>query len=235
LLAVSNIQVYYGLVQVLWDLSFRVHEREVVAMVGSNGAGKSTTLKAISGLVRIASGQILFNGRRLDQTPAHQIVENQIALIPEGRRLFPYSSVLANLDLGAYTKRARERRKESLDYVFALFPVLRERQNQMAGTLSGGEQQMLAIGRGLMSRPTLLMLDEPSLGLAPIVAEKVLEVLQKLNREGLTILLVEQNVHHALNLSNRAYVIENGRIVMEGPGKDLLENPHVKTAYLGIV
>jgi len=204
-------------------------------MVGSNGAGKSTTLKAISGLVRIASGQILFNGRRLDQTPAHQIVENQIALIPEGRRLFPYSSVLANLDLGAYTKRARERRKESLDYVFALFPVLRERQNQMAGTLSGGEQQMLAIGRGLMSRPTLLMLDEPSLGLAPIVAEKVLEVLQKLNREGLTILLVEQNVHHALNLSNRAYVIENGRIVMEGPGKDLLENPHVKTAYLGIV
>jgi branched-chain amino acid transport system ATP-binding protein len=235
LLEVKNINVAYGLAQVLWDVSFRVQKGEVVAIVGSNGAGKSTTLKAISGLIRLRSGSIEFNGERLDQIPAYSVVEKQIALVPEGRRVFPFSSVQANLELGAFTKRARQKAAESLKYVFGLFPVLQERMNQLAGTLSGGEQQMLAIGRGLMSTPQLLMLDEPSLGLAPIMVLKVLDVLQKLNQEGLTLMLIEQNVHSALNLSGRGYVIENGRIVIEGSGQDLLNNAHVKEAYLGIV
>jgi branched-chain amino acid transport system ATP-binding protein len=234
LLEVKNIHVAYGLARVLWDLSFQVKEKEMVAMVGSNGAGKSTTLKAISGLIRLSSGRIEFNGERLDQIPGYLIVEKQIAHIPEGRRLFPFSSVLANLELGAYTKRARQRFRESLEYVFELFPVLKERKDQLAGTLSGGEQQMLAIARGLMSKPLLLMLDEPSLGLAPMLVIRTLEVLQKLNQQGLTLLLVEQNVHSALNLCHRGYVLENGRISLEGSGRELLGNNHVKEAYLGI-
>jgi branched-chain amino acid transport system ATP-binding protein len=234
LLEVKNIHVAYGLARVLWDLSFQVKEKEMVAMVGSNGAGKSTTLKAISGLIRLSSGRIEFNGERLDQIPGYLIVEKQIAHIPEGRRLFPFSSVLANLELGAYTKRARQRFRESLEYVFELFPVLKERKDQLAGTLSGGEQQMLAIARGLMSKPLLLMLDEPSLGLAPMLVIRTLDVLQKLNQQGLTLLLVEQNVHSALNLCHRGYVLENGRISLEGSGRELLGNNHVKEAYLGI-
>ena len=235
MLEVKKINVTYGLAKVLWDVSFGVREKEIVAIVGSNGAGKSTTLKAISGLIRLNSGSVEFQGERLDQIPGYQVVEKQIALIPEGRRLFPYSSVLANLELGAYPKRARQNSQSSLGDVFELFPVLKERQRQLAGTLSGGEQQMLAIGRGLMSMPKLLMLDEPSLGLAPIVVLKVLDVLQKLNGRGLTILLVEQNVQSALNLGHRGYVLENGRVVLEGAGKELQENPHIKEAYLGIV
>jgi branched-chain amino acid transport system ATP-binding protein len=234
LLEVKSIHVAYGLARVLWDLSFQVKEKEMVAMVGSNGAGKSTTLKAISGLIRLSSGRIEFNGERLDQIPGYLIVEKQIAHIPEGRRLFPFSSVLANLELGAYTKRARQRFRESLEYVFELFPVLKERKDQLAGTLSGGEQQMLAIARGLMSKPLLLMLDEPSLGLAPMLVIRTLDVLQKLNQQGLTLLLVEQNVHSALNLCHRGYVLENGRISLEGSGRELLGNNHVKEAYLGI-
>jgi branched-chain amino acid transport system ATP-binding protein len=234
LLEVKNINVSYGLARVLWDLSFRVKEKEIVAMVGSNGAGKSTTLKAISGLIPLSSGRIEFNGERLDQIPGYLIVEKQIAHIPEGRRLFPFSTVLANLELGAFTKRARQKFGESLEYVFDLFPVLEERKDQLAGTLSGGEQQMLAIARGLMSIPLLLMLDEPSLGLAPMLVIKTLDVLRKLNQQGLTLLLIEQNVHSALNLCGRGYVLENGRIVMEGSGQELLNNPHVKEAYLGI-
>jgi len=203
LLEVQNVNVAYGLVQVLWDISFRVEEGEIVAIVGSNGAGKSTTLKTISGLLRPSSGSIVFKGERLDQTPAHMVVEKEVAHIPEGRRLFPFSSVLTNLELGAFTRRARRETAENVEYVFELFPVLRERQNQLAGTLSGGEQQMLAIGRGLMSRPSLLMLDEPSLGLAPKLVLKTLDTLQELNKRGVTILLVEQNVNSALSLCTR--------------------------------
>jgi branched-chain amino acid transport system ATP-binding protein len=235
LLEVRNINVSYGLAKVLWDVSFRVEEREIVAIVGSNGAGKSTTLKAISGLIRLSSGGIEFNGERLDQIPGYLIVEKQIAHIPEGRRLFPFSTVLANLELGAFTKKARHKFGESLHYVFELFPVLQERKDQLAGTLSGGEQQMLAIARGLMSIPLLLMLDEPSLGLAPMLVIKTLDVLQKLNQQGLTLLLIEQNVHSALNLCARGYVLENGRIMIEGSGQELLNNTHVKEAYLGIL
>ena len=235
MLEVKNIDVSYGLVRVLWDVSLRVEEGEIIATVGSNGAGKSTTLKTISGLLRPSSGSIEFKGERLDQIRPHAIVEKQIAHVPEGRRLFPFSTVLANLEIGAYTKRARERIGESLEFVFELFPVLKERQRQLAGTLSGGEQQMLAIARALMSRPRLLMLDEPSLGLAPIIVNKVLEVLKELNDRGVTILLVEQNISSALNLCHRGYVLENGRIVLEGSGEELLNNPHVKVAYLGVI
>ncbi len=234
MLEVQNINVCYGLVQVLWDISFRVEEGEIVAIVGSNGAGKSTTLKTISGLLRPTSGSIAFKGERLDQTPAHLVVEKEVAHIPEGRRLFPFSTVLTNLELGAFTKRARNETALNIEYVFELFPVLRERQNQLAGTLSGGEQQMLAIARGLMSRPSLLMLDEPSLGLAPKLVLKTLEILKEVNNRGVTILLVEQNVHSSLNLCNRGYVLENGRVVIEGSGQELLDNPHVKAAYLGV-
>ena len=235
MLEVKNINVSYGLVRVLWSVSFIVKEGEMVATVGSNGAGKTTTLKTISGLLRPSSGGIEFKGERLDQIPSHLVVEKEVAHVPEGRRLFPFSTVLANLEIGAYTKRARERKVESLKFVFEFFPVLRERQKQLAGTLSGGEQQMLAIARALMSMPRLLMLDEPSLGLAPMLVNKVFEVLKQLNDQGLTILLVEQNIHSTLNLCDRGYVLENGRIVMEGSGQELLNNPHVKEAYLGVL
>jgi branched-chain amino acid transport system ATP-binding protein len=235
LLAVKNINVSYGLVRVLWDVSLTVKEGEMVATVGSNGAGKTTTLKAISGLLRPSSGSIELNGERLDRIPSYSVVEKEIAHVPEGRRLFPFSSVLSNLEIGAYTSRARGKIRESLEFVFDLFPVLKERQRQLAGTLSGGEQQMLAIARALMSKPHLLMLDEPSLGLAPTMVNKVFEILKRLNERGVTILLVEQNIHSALNLCDRGYVLENGRIVLEGGGKELLNDPYVKKAYLGIV
>ena len=235
MLAVKNINVSYGLVRVLWDVSLTVKEGEMVATVGSNGAGKTTTLKAISGLLRPSSGSIELNGERLDRIPSYSVVEKEIAHVPEGRRLFPFSSVLSNLEIGAYTSRARGKIRESLEFVFDLFPVLRERQRQLAGTLSGGEQQMLAIARALMSRPHLLMLDEPSLGLAPTLVNKVFETLKRLNERGVTILLVEQNIHSALSLCDRGYVLENGRIVLEGGGKELLNDPYVKEAYLGIV
>jgi len=234
-LEVKSINVSYGLVRVLWDVSFRVEEGEIVATVGSNGAGKTTTLRTISGLLRPSSGSIEFNGEGLDRVRSHSIVEKGIAHVPEGRRLFPFSSVLANLEIGAYTTGARKKIDENLEFVFELFPVLKERRRQLAGTLSGGEQQMLAVARGLMSRPRLLMLDEPSLGLAPILVGKVFEVLRELNDRGVTILLVEQNVSSALTLCNRGYVLENGRIVLEGSGQELLNNPHVKEAYLGVI
>ena len=233
MLRVKNIDVFYGLAQALWDVSFRVEEGEIVAIVGSNGAGKTTILKTISGLISPSSGAIEFNGERLDKIPSHLVVEKGIALVPEGRGLFPFSTVLANLELGAYTKKARRKIKKNLEYVFELFPVLKERKNQLAGTLSGGEQQMLAVARGLMSSPDLLMLDEPSLGLAPKIVVKILEIVRQLHRQGITILLVEQNVHSALNLCDRGYVLENGRIVMEGSGEELIDNPHIKKAYIG--
>jgi branched-chain amino acid transport system ATP-binding protein len=233
MLEVEKIDVFYGDAQALWDISFNVNDGEIVTLVGSNGSGKSTSLKAISGLVPPTSGQIRLEGTRIDRVPAHRIVEMGIAQIPEGRRLWPGLSVLENLELGAYTKGARAVREETLAYVFKLFPRLHERRMQLAGTLSGGEQQMLAIGRGLLSKPKLLILDEPSLGLAPFLVDEVFENIQKINREGTTILLVEQNVNYALAISNRGYVLETGRIVLSGTGKELLNDEHVKTAYLG--
>jgi branched-chain amino acid transport system ATP-binding protein len=233
MLEVEKINVFYDDAQALWDISFNVNNAEIVTLVGSNGSGKSTSLKAISGLVPPSSGQIRLEGTRIDRVPAHRIVEMGIAQIPEGRRLWPGLSVLENLELGAYTKGARAVREESLAYVFKLFPRLHERRMQLAGTLSGGEQQMLAIGRGLLSKPKLLILDEPSLGLAPFLVDEVFETIQKINREGTTILLVEQNVNYGLAISNRGYVLETGRIVLSGTGKELLHDEHVKTAYLG--
>ena len=233
MLEVEKIDVFYGDAQALWDISFNVNNAEIVTLVGSNGSGKSTSLKAISGLVPPSSGQIRLEGTRIDHVPAHRIVEMGIAQIPEGRRLWPGLSVLENLELGAYTKGARAVREETMAYVFKLFPRLHERRMQLAGTLSGGEQQMLAIGRGLLSKPKLLILDEPSLGLAPFLVDEVFETIQKINREGTTILLVEQNVNYGLAISNRGYVLETGRIVLSGTGKELLDDEHVKTAYLG--
>jgi len=233
MLDVKNIDVYYGDAQALWDVSFSVNQGEIVTLVGSNGAGKSTTLKAISGLVPPSSGEIRLEGNRIDRAPAYSIVEMGIAQIPEGRRLWPGLSVQENLELGAYVPAARAVRGETMEWVFQLFPLLRKRRSQLAGTLSGGEQQMLAIGRGLLSRPKLLILDEPSLGLAPLLVDEVFETIQKINSEGMTILLVEQNVNVALAISNRGYVLETGRIVISGSGKDLLADEHVKTAYLG--
>jgi branched-chain amino acid transport system ATP-binding protein len=233
MLDVKNIDVYYDDAQALWDVSFSVNQGEIVTLVGSNGAGKSTTLKAISGLVPPSSGEILLEGNRIDRAPAHSIVEMGIAQIPEGRRLWPGLSVQENLELGAYIPAARAVRGETMEWVFQLFPLLRKRRSQLAGTLSGGEQQMLAIGRGLLSRPKLLILDEPSLGLAPLLVDEVFETIQKINGEGMTILLVEQNVNHALAISNRGYVLETGRIVISGSGKELLADEHVKMAYLG--
>lgn len=233
MLKVEEISVFYGDAQALWDVSFEVNQGEIVTLVGSNGAGKSTTLKAISGLVPPSAGEIHLEGTRIDRVPAHRIVEMGIAQIPEGRRLWPGLSVRENLELGAYTKAARGAREESMERVFKLFPRLHERQMQLAGTLSGGEQQMLAIGRGLLSKPKLLILDEPSLGLAPFLVDEVFETIQKINLQGMTILLVEQNVNYALAISNRGYVLETGRIVLSGSGKELLADEHVKTAYLG--
>ena len=234
MLEVENINVFYGDAQALWDVSFTVNQGEIVTLVGSNGAGKSTTLKAISGLVPPLTGEIRFEGTCIDRVPAYRIVEMGIAHIPEGRRLWPGLTVRENLELGAYIKAVRSLREETVEWVFKLFPRLKERLNQLAGTLSGGEQQMLAIGRGLLSKPKLLILDEPSLGLAPLLVDEVLETIQKINGKGVTILLIEQNVNRALTISTRCYVLELGRIVLSGSGQDLLTDERVKTAYLGL-
>ncbi|MBI5969153.1 MAG: ABC transporter ATP-binding protein [Deltaproteobacteria bacterium] len=234
MLRVNQIEVFYGDVQVLWGVSLRVESRELAALVGANGAGKSTTLNTISAVLRPRTGSIEFEGQRIDHAPASRVVELGISQVPEGRRLFPEMSVLENLDIGSYMPDAKRRRKETLNWVFSIFPVLGEREKQLAGTLSGGEQQMVAVGRGLMARPKLLMLDEPSLGLAPLLVREVFGVIERINSEGVTVLLVEQNVKHTLTVATRAYVLENGRISMEGRGKDLLDNEHVKKAYLGI-
>jgi branched-chain amino acid transport system ATP-binding protein len=233
LLELKNVSARYGDVQVLWGVSFSVRQAEIATLVGANGAGKSTTLKAISGVVRPDEGEIVFAGERIDRLPAHVIAARGIAHVPEGRRLFPLMSVKENLELGAATPEARRLRAQSFDRIYALFPKLKERESQMAGTLSGGEQQMVAIARGLMARPRLLILDEPSLGLAPIIVREMFEIIQTINREGISVLLVEQNVHQSLNLADRAYVLENGRVVLEGGGRDLLNDERVREAYLG--
>ena len=233
-LRVENLEVCYGDVQVLWGISFDVKEGEIVALLGANGAGKTTTLKTISGLLKPKSGRIYFMGKDVTELEPHKRVEMGLAHIPEGRQLFPRLTVYENLKAAAYTHRAREKFDETLELIYNLFPILRERRNQLAGTLSGGEQQMLAIARGLVLRPTLLMLDEPSLGLAPKLVIEVLDFVSKLKGEGYTVLLVEQNVHQALKLCDRAYIIETGRIVKHGTGRELLEDEEVKKAYLGI-
>jgi len=233
-LEVDNIDVYYGELQALWGVSLHIEEGEFISLVGSNGAGKTTTLRTISGLLTPRRGKIIFAGKDVTGWPPHRIAQEGLAHIPEGRQLFPRLTVLENLKMGAYTPRARERFDETLEFVFTLFPRLKERRDQIAGTMSGGERQMLAIARGLMLRPKLLMLDEPSLGLAPKLVQRVMDTLKRLHEEGLTILLVEQNVRYALELADRGYVLETGRVVMEGGGKELLEDPRIKKAYLGL-
>ncbi len=234
MIRINDLSVYYGDLQALFDLSLEVNEGEIVSIVGSNGAGKTTTIRTISGLIQPRSGSIEFLGERVDGLAPHQIVERGICQIPEGRKIFPYMSTLENLLLGAFTRKAREKRLETLKWIYGIFPVLKERESQAAVTLSGGEQQMLAIGRGLMSKPKLLMLDEPSLGLAPMIVTKIFEVIEQFKKEGITILLVEQNVQRALTLADRGYVIESGRIGLEGKGRELLQNPRVRKAYLGL-
>lgn len=234
MLALKRINVSYGQMQVLKDVSLAVNEGEIVSLIGANAAGKSSTLNAISGLVPISSGEILFEDRRIDSLPSHEIIEMGIIQVPEGRRIFPYMTVKENLLMGSYNRRAREKTRDTLRKVYDLFPRLAERENQLGESMSGGEQQMLAIGRGLMAMPRILMLDECSLGLAPMVVETIFQVLREVNRQGVTILLVEQNVKESLDLSNRGYVLENGRIVLEGPAQDLLQNVHLKKSYLGL-
>jgi branched-chain amino acid transport system ATP-binding protein len=226
--------VFYGDLQVLWDVSFDVNEGEIVVLLGSNGAGKSTTLKTISSLLKPAKGSVTFDGTRLDQVPSYRIIEYGLAHVPEGRRLFPDMTVEENLIVGALAPGAKEKRAETMEWIYGLFTRLRERRKQPAGTLSGGEQQMLAIGRGLMSRPKMIMFDEPSLGLAPILVQDVFKIVENVRNEGVTVLLVEQNVKHTLAMCDRAYVLENGRITMAGTGQEFLGNDHIREAYLGI-
>jgi branched-chain amino acid transport system ATP-binding protein len=234
MLEVDAVDVYYGDVQVLKKVSLKVEQGSIVTIIGSNGAGKTTLLKTIAGLLHPKSGSITFNGSRIDGLSPDNICEKGISLVPEGGQLFPAMSVLENLEMGAFKKAARKTLKERLETIYGLFPILKERSNQLAGTLSGGERQMLAIGRALMSTPKLLMLDEPSLGLAPKIMLKVFDTIKHLNRQGLTIILVEQNAYHALSLCRKAYVLETGSVIMEGEGKSLLNNPQVKKAYMGV-
>ena len=234
LLELRGVEVAYGDLPALRGVSLSVEAGETLSVVGANGAGKTTMLRAISGLMRPRAGQILLDGERLDRLPSHAIVEHGVVQVPEGRKIFPSLTVLENLELGSYIPAAKARRREGLDRVFALFPRLKERERQAAGTMSGGEQQMLAIGRALMARPRVLMLDEPSLGLAPIIVKEIFRIIGEINRLGTTVLLVEQNTRQALALSRRGYVLENGRVVLEGSGAELLGNEHVKRAYLGM-
>jgi branched-chain amino acid transport system ATP-binding protein len=233
LLDVSNLNVSYGDAHALWDVSFQVHEGEVFSIIGSNGAGKSTILRTLSGLMRPSSGRAEFQGTSIGGKNPASIVDLGISLVPEGRELFSTMTVLENLELGAFSKRSRAQKRESLKWVFELFPRITSREQQLAGKMSGGEQQMLAIGRALMSRPKLLMLDEPSLGLAPLIVKTVFEIIATLKAQGVTILLVEQNIHQALKVADRACVIKTGRITMEGTGAELLADPEIRKAYMG--
>jgi branched-chain amino acid transport system ATP-binding protein len=234
LLELAGVDVAYGDLPALRGVDLAVEAGETLSVVGANGAGKTTLLRTISGLLRPRRGEVRFAGERIDRLPCHRVVERGVVHVPEGRKIFPSLTVRENLDLGSYTRAAKARRAESLERVLGLFPRLRERAAQAAGTLSGGEQQMLAIGRALMTRPTLLMLDEPSLGLAPLVVAEIFRTIAEINRAGTTVLLVEQNTRQALALSRRGYVLENGRVVLVGSGAELLGNEHVKRAYLGM-
>jgi len=234
MLEVDKIDVFYGVFQALWSVSFMIKEKEIVAIIGSNGAGKSTILRTLSGLIRPSAGNISYNGVNLGKISGDKRVGLGICLVLEGRGLFPGMSVLENLEMGGYNAIARRKKNETLRLVYEMFPRLETRRKQIAGTLSGGEQQMLALGRGLMSNPKLLLLDEPSLGLAPLVVDAIFEAVDKINKSGVAIVLVEQNVHMSLQLADRAYIIESGRIVREGDAKRLLYDDSIRNAYLGI-
>lgn len=233
LLAVENLYVSYGGIQALKGISFEVAEGNIIALIGANGAGKSTTLKTVCGLVRSQSGQIIYRGNAINKVPPYKIVKMGVSLVPEGRRVFTRLTVMENLEMGAYSRNNAREVKESLDIVFRRFPRLQERKNQLAGTLSGGEQQMLAMGRALMSRPQLLLMDEPSMGLAPMLVEEIFSIIREINNSGTTILLVEQNAHMALSIASSAYVLETGEIALSGPAAEMVNNAAVRKAYLG--
>lgn len=234
MLSVKNINVYYGSIHAIKDISFHVNEGEIVTLIGANGAGKTTTMHAISGLLKLQSGEIDYCGQTISKMEAHKIIRLGLAQVPEGRRVFSGLTVQQNLQMGAYTRRdGKEAIQNDFDMVFDLLPRLKERRNQPAGTLSGGEQQMLAVGRALMSRPKIIMMDEPSLGLAPIVVKGIFDIIQEINRQGVTVLLIEQNANMALKIADVGYVLETGRISLTGSGRELLANEAVKKAYLG--
>ena len=234
MLVVRNINTFYGKIQALWDVSFEVHEGEIVALIGGNGAGKTTLLSTISGIIHPTSGSVWFLGNRVDGKEPAIIVEQGISQVPEGGRLFPDMSVRENLEMGAYPSHAWKHKEETMRQAYQIFPVLKERENQIVMTLSGGEKQMVAIGRGLMSRPRLCIFDEPSYGLAPLLVLEIFRVIKSLREHGITVLVVEQNVKQSLEMADRAYVLENGRIVLEGKGGDLLKNDYVRKVYLGL-
>ncbi|GAX89014.1 ABC transporter ATP-binding protein [Effusibacillus lacus] len=234
MLKLEDINLFYGEVQALWNISLEVQEGETVALLGANAAGKSTTINAISGLEKITSGRILYQGEEIHGKDPHEIVELGIVQVPEGRKLFSFMTIEENLELGAYSHRARKDFKKNLEMVYELFPVLQERRKQQAGSMSGGQQQMCAIARGLMGSPKVLMIDELSLGLAPIIVKKLFDVIKEIRQSGITVLLVEQNVNHSLAISDKGYVLENGRVALSGNASDLLADPYLKRAYLGM-
>lgn len=233
MLELRNVNTFYGNIHALRDISLHIDDGEIVSLIGANGAGKSTTLMTICGINRARSGEIIWNGKNIEQADPHEIVSLGISQVPEGRLIFPDLSVEENLELGAFLRKDKAAARKDMDYVFQLFPILRQRGKQAGGTLSGGEQQMLAISRALMGRPKLLLLDEPSLGLAPIIIKQIFEIIRRVNENGTTVFLVEQNANQALRIANRGYVMENGRIVLEDKASALLENPAVRSAYLG--
>ena len=233
MLEIKNLEVYYGMIQAIKGISFEVNEGEVIALIGANGAGKTTILHTISGLIAPKKGSITFEGQEITKIPAHKIVENGLAQVPEGRRVFPSLSVLQNLKLGAYTRKDKKEIDDTLKMIYERFPRLEERKNQPAGTLSGGEQQMLAMGRALMSKPRIILMDEPSMGLSPIFVNEIFDIIKQVSASGTTVLLVEQNAKKALSIADRGYVLETGKIVKEGQASDLLNDEAVKKAYLG--
>ena len=234
MLEVENVSAAYGMVQILRDVTFKVEEKEIVSIIGPNGAGKTTLVKTIMGFLHPKSGSIKFKGENIANLPTYKIVKKGITMIPEGREIFPRMTIEENLLLGAYTIKDKDKVKETKERVYQIFPVLKKREKALAQTLSGGEQQMLVICRSLMSNPQLLILDEPSLGLAPIIVEKVLDTVRTINEEGVTVLLVEQNIHDSLNVADRGYVLEEGKIILEGKSRELLSNSHIKEVYLGL-
>lgn len=234
MIKIENLDFSYGDLKVLWDVNLEVKEGEIVTVVGANGSGKSTLLKNISRLVKPGNGSIVFNNTDLAKREAHEVVELGIVQVPEGRKIFPQMTVIENLRMGSFTEKARENRSANMDRVFAMFPRLKEREKQLGGTMSGGEQQMLAIARGLMADPKLLLLDEPSLGLSPLLVKSIFEIIAEIRKQGVTILLVEQNVFQSLKIADRGYVLETGRVVLKDKGEALLNNEHVRKAYLGM-
>ena len=233
LLEVQDLNVYYGVIQALKNVSFEVEQGDIIALIGANGAGKTTTLHTISGLIRAKTGKIVLDGTDITHIPAYKLVSMGMAQVPEGRRVFSQLTVYQNLSMGAFTRKDKAEIEETLERVYERFPRLKERRNQTAGTLSGGEQQMLAMGRAMMSKPELLMLDEPSMGLSPILVDEIFEIIKAFHKDGTTILLVEQNANKSLAISDRAYVLENGRVVLSGTGKELMQSEEIKKAYLG--